>query len=124
MKLETPIKSAKIKQTHEYAQLERLKKLWALFFCSECQYKWICCDTCKGSDGYLRYRIEGEHYPECFLEEGVGCKLPLSLKSVTCITHICKEKRAFMDKDYLDGLDVLIETMRKLEFDLYLMDIK
>lgn len=119
------IKSAKIKETHEYALLERLKKLWgALFVCPLCPYSHYCCDGCSKSDGYLKYRIEGEHYPEEFLDEHTGCKLPIHLRSITCLTHICEERRAAMDKDYLDGIDALIEVMKKLEFELYFMEIK
>jgi len=122
--METVLKNKKIKETHEYQMLERLKKLWVLFSCSGCQYGYNCCDKCEESDGYLRYRIEGEEYPSAFLEKGKGCKLPIQRRSVMCLTFMCDEKKATMDTDYLDGLAALLEVMRKLEFDIYLMDLK
>lgn len=119
-----PLKSNKIKQTNEYQKLLQLKKLWSLFFCPTCNFMWHCCSACVESAGYLRFKVEGEDYPEPFLQEGIGCQLPLELKSVTCITFMCKEKRATIGEEYLRGLDALTDVMKGLEFDLYLMEIK
>ena len=119
-----PIKSDKIKLTYEYQLLDRLKKLYKLYSCPDCKYGYNCCWKCKESDGYLRYKVESENYPDEFWDKDNGCRLPYHLRSVTCITHLCDERKAEMDKDYLVGLDALREMMRKLEFDLYLMEIK
>lgn len=122
-----PIQPDKISVTEEHFRLVRLKNLSFLYSCDRSREDCSiggkgCCDKCNDVFGYLKYikKSDASIYEEAFDETTGflgknGCRLPLELRSVTCLTYLCDFIRNTFDENVLSGLDVLKQIMKDYE---------
>lgn len=121
------IKDNKIGTVREYSLLQSLKSLAYLY---ECEFVNgcanglpECCFECKPNYGYLKYIKQSNlsKYKEAFSDRtgfwdrDEGCRLEVKLRSVTCITHLCKSAKDRISNRMLSGLIALETIMRDLE---------
>ena len=112
--------------SRELRLLRGLKRLSFLYQCKR-DGSWCprgqnhCCKECGEHGGYLEY-LEPEdlqEYQKALIEGSFlgddGCRLPVHLRSVTCITHLCRQSKKEMPSDLVIGLQALKEVMLDLE---------